>query len=90
MVACEWLDPPAQVVTFGLTAAEMNGRVGVVTRWDAGRARYAVELEGGAGHPRGPSAGSLRSRPRRAPASVQPARYRTTAAMSRPSLTIEH
>ena len=36
----------AQVVTFGLTAAEMNGRAGVVTGWDAERARYAVELEG--------------------------------------------
>ena len=43
--------PPmaAQVVTFGLTAAEMNGRAGVVTGWDAGRARYAVQLEGRAG-----------------------------------------
>ena len=40
----------AQVVTFGFTAAEMNGRAGVVTGWDAGRARYAVELEGGARH----------------------------------------
>ena len=44
--------PPmaAQVVTFGLTTADMNGRAGVVTGWDAGRARYAVELEGRARH----------------------------------------
>ena len=40
----------AQVVTFGLTTAEMNGRAGVVTGWDAERARYAVQLEGGARH----------------------------------------
>ena len=40
----------AQVVTFGLTTAEMNGRAGVVTGWDAGRARYAVELDGRMGH----------------------------------------
>ena len=38
----------AQVVTFGLTAAEMNGRTGVVMGWDAERGRYAVQLEGGA------------------------------------------
>ena len=36
-----------QVVTFGLTTVEMNGRTGVVTGWDAGQARYAVR--GGAG-----------------------------------------
>ena len=40
----------AQVVIFGLTAAEMNGRAGVVTGWDAERARYAVELEGRVRH----------------------------------------
>ena len=40
----------AQVVTFGLTTADMNGRAGVVTGWDAERARYAVELEGRARH----------------------------------------
>ena len=39
-----------QVVTFGFTAAEMNGRAGVVTGWDAERARYAVKLEGRARH----------------------------------------
>ena len=49
-VARKWLHPPGQVVTFGLATAEMNGRVGVVTGWDAGRARYAVELEGRARH----------------------------------------
>ena len=40
----------AQVVTFGLTTEEMNGRAGVVTGWDAGQARYAVQLKGRAQH----------------------------------------
>ena len=47
------MTPPsmaAQVVTVGLIAAEMNGRAGVVTGWDAGRARYAVQLEGRVRH----------------------------------------
>ena len=39
-----------QVVTFGLTAAEINGRAGVVTGWNAERSRYVVMLEGRARH----------------------------------------
>jgi hypothetical protein len=50
-VAREWLHPrPSLVVTFGLTTAVMNGRAGGVTGWDAGRARYAVQLKGRAQH----------------------------------------
>jgi hypothetical protein len=48
-----WPPMAAQVVTFGLTTAEMNGRAGVVTEWDTdrgGRWWYTVRLEGRAGH----------------------------------------
>ena len=39
-----------QVVTFGLTAAEMNKRAGTVTGGDVTRSRYVVRLQGRARH----------------------------------------